>query len=1141
MQTIKRNLFIIGLFFLLFLICQPFFKAGFNFSQNIPDKNFAQAGLVPEPNCTDECGYIGQVCTNGGVCGDYDSDSCLECSSSPSCEDECSYIGQKRCSDSRHYQVCGNYDSDACLEWASSSYCGSGKVCSNGNCINQCISHDHKACYNNDVYWYNSCNQREGKFKECGSTSSWSTWTYTCSGNKVYKTRSRTVRGCSNASCYSRQETDSQFVENCSQRSNACGYGSCSDTQRPVWSCSDGECVYTCVESSNCCAPHAYKQCYNNDVYWYDSCGNREEKANECGTSSWADNYKCSGNRLQREWINRGCSNASCFANSEWKNYQNCGSDSWTDNYRCSGNWVQRQKYKKGCANNSCYDYYQWENYQNCSNLGKVCQNGQCVLGCEDECSYIGQKRCSDSGYYQVCGDYDDDPCLEWSSSHSCGSDACIGSTWRDYYCTGWGICAYTDTNCSPNCYSCGDGTCNSECGESSTNCPEDCGWPELNITCSVNPNPAQVNQLVTFTASPSGGAGTYTYSWSGACSNNQQNCSTSFNNPGNYSATVTVTSGNQTKSASCSVIVEESQNDPVSGTLSVNPASVCVGNTINITISGQDDNGLSGFYVYYQGNWHWQSASGTSDTKTWNIVENTPGVYTYCGQVFGYEPNGTTETVNTSPYCVNVEVSNCQTPQNYLGCYNNDVWWYNPQGSLLTKYQECGDDYCNSWQERYCQDNKVYQKRTCYHRGCANGACFTSSYVETRLVEECGLNEVCSNGECKKECECFSGPCCDGCHYKSSSSVCDVKIETQYGCPWGTGCSADVGKRTRSKFRYCSGNSSACNGRWGEWSSWTSWRIADYCSINEICKPGYRKCQYSSNCTQLTPSYIKHYKKSCVGSSLWWFDSNGIRQEKYRDCIDENTCTQDSCKNGKCVFDLKCDGSTCLIGSIDYCQSCEHCGDGICNCNETNCSCPQDCKIKGLTISFLGKLENQPIEWREEIEVKPQDKVDFLITISNNGEETLKDLTVKVNLPPEIVYKNETKLEGKHLAGDLREGINLEEILPRATKTLTFKGEIASEEFIKPEKKELNVVANVTTEKLSASDSVKFVFQRKGFGITIGNITAALKDVLKRWIIWLLLILFGIVAIFLAGFYLLFWLVRKRREKQLLAKESLA
>ena len=42
--------------------------------------------------------------------------------------------------------------------------------------------------------------------------------------------------------------------------------------------------------------------------------------------------------------------------------------------------------------------------------------------GCSDGCSYSGQKTCAGSSGYKTCGDYDGDPCLEWSSTSSCGS-----------------------------------------------------------------------------------------------------------------------------------------------------------------------------------------------------------------------------------------------------------------------------------------------------------------------------------------------------------------------------------------------------------------------------------------------------------------------------------------------------------------------------------------------------------------------------------------------------------------------------------------------------------------------------------------------------------------------------------------------
>jgi hypothetical protein len=35
-----------------------------------------------------------------------------------------------------------------------------------------------------------------------------------------------------------------------------------------------------------CCDSHDYTSCYGGDIYWYDSCGNREEKYRDCGGST---------------------------------------------------------------------------------------------------------------------------------------------------------------------------------------------------------------------------------------------------------------------------------------------------------------------------------------------------------------------------------------------------------------------------------------------------------------------------------------------------------------------------------------------------------------------------------------------------------------------------------------------------------------------------------------------------------------------------------------------------------------------------------------------------------------------------------------------------------------------------------------
>jgi hypothetical protein len=106
--------------------------------------------------------------------------------------------------------------------------------------------------------------------------------------------------------------------------------------------------------------------------------------------------------------------------------------------------------------------------------------------------------------------------------------------------------------------------------GECSAQCvPE---TQPLSVSCSASPNPANVNQTVTFTANVTGGTGSYSYSWSGACKGNSSTCSSSFSSAGTYTANLTVTSGDQTKSTSCSVTVNQPSTVTQPSTLSEPP-----------------------------------------------------------------------------------------------------------------------------------------------------------------------------------------------------------------------------------------------------------------------------------------------------------------------------------------------------------------------------------------------------------------------------------------------------------------------------------------------------------------------------------------------------------------------------------------
>jgi len=80
---------------------------------------------------------------------------------------------------------------------------------------------------------------------------------------------------------------------------------------------------------------------------------------------------------------------------------------------QCSGNGYQV------CGNTDADPCWEWGTVTACESW-ESCSNGECSISCTDECT-SGAKQCSGNGY-QVCGNTDADPCLEWETVTACGT-----------------------------------------------------------------------------------------------------------------------------------------------------------------------------------------------------------------------------------------------------------------------------------------------------------------------------------------------------------------------------------------------------------------------------------------------------------------------------------------------------------------------------------------------------------------------------------------------------------------------------------------------------------------------------------------------------------------------------------------------
>ncbi len=133
--------------------------------------------------------------------------------------------------------------------------------------------------------------------------------------------------------------------------------------------------------------------------------------------------------------------------------------DGGENGYEVCGNW----------DNDDCLE---WSPVNYCSDR-ESCDLGVCEAACTDDCTVPGETRCATppAEGIEVCSDYDDDPCFEWGDAIPCGE----GSSCIDGSCGG-------ETECTDECGNPGRQICDGDgtrvCGDHDEDtCLE---WSEL-------------------------------------------------------------------------------------------------------------------------------------------------------------------------------------------------------------------------------------------------------------------------------------------------------------------------------------------------------------------------------------------------------------------------------------------------------------------------------------------------------------------------------------------------------------------------------------------------------------------------------------------------------------------------------------
>jgi hypothetical protein len=127
-----------------------------------------------------------------------------------------------------------------------------------------CKAESYHQCEGDDVYYFNACGTIGARKERCGSDEG-------CINTS--STKAECSKTCGNGAVDSGEDCDGSELggETCESLGYDGGELSCASCSHDV---------------SACCTDESYSQCYSGDVYWYDSCGSRGSRKDNCDAST---------------------------------------------------------------------------------------------------------------------------------------------------------------------------------------------------------------------------------------------------------------------------------------------------------------------------------------------------------------------------------------------------------------------------------------------------------------------------------------------------------------------------------------------------------------------------------------------------------------------------------------------------------------------------------------------------------------------------------------------------------------------------------------------------------------------------------------------------------------------------------------
>ncbi|MDD5146553.1 MAG: PKD domain-containing protein [Candidatus Pacebacteria bacterium] len=169
---------------------------------------------------------------------------------------------------------------------------------------------------------------------------------------------------------------------------------------------------------------------------------------------------------------------------------------------------------------------------------------------------------------------------------------------------------------------------------------------------------------------------------------------------------------------------------------------------------------------------------------------------------------------------------------------------------------------------------------------------------------------------------------------------------------------------------------------------------------------------------------------------------------------------------------------------------------------------------------------------WRETIDVSPYDDLLFGINIQNTGQDTIRNIYLKENLPSHIIYQDQLRIDN---VADSRvptlSAIYIGDLAPGASRIITFRAKVDGPTYFNYGATTLINTVSVYNDQLSVSDPATVVVHRTAVAGAITYVNTGLADTLFNSLLLPLLVAGSLIFLFksqVIGFDK--WVERRKR-----------